>query len=88
VKLSDFWKKEAELEGKTVRGIYDHGELRFAEPVDVEGCWKVEITFVEQEDEDVPLSADPHLPERLLTPNRREEIHRQIEDQRPPSRPY
>lgn len=71
-------------ERMTFRGIYDNGELRFAEPVDMQGCWKVQITFVEQEDEEnVPLEANPHRPE-TSTPyaDRLEEIHRRMEDQR------
>jgi hypothetical protein len=78
----------AKLEKKTVRGIYDDGELRFAEPVDMEGCWKLEITFLEREDDDIPLDADPHLPEKMLTPDRMEEVHRALVDKKPPTAPF
>jgi hypothetical protein len=73
------------MEGRTVRGFYDNGELRFAQPVDVEGCWNLEITFVEQVDEEsIPLDADPHRPRHLKPfPDRLEEAHRTLEDQRP-----
>lgn len=76
------------MEKKTVRGIFDNGELRFAEPVDMEGCWKLEITFLEREDEDVHLDADPHRPEKLLTPLAMEELHRTLMDQKPPTTPF
>jgi hypothetical protein len=84
-------EEENEMEKKTVRGVYDDGELRFAEPVHMEGSWKVEITFVEREDPaDVPLNVDPHLPERLSKskPDRLEELHRAVEDQRPHIGPF
>lgn len=74
---------------KVVRGIYENGELRFAEPVNIDGCWKVEITFVEREDTvNTPFNADPHLPERPRLPNRLEEIHRTMEDQKPHIGPF
>ena len=78
------------MEGKfTVRGLFEDGEMRFAEPVDVEGCWKLEITFVEQVDEkSIPLESNPHRPEDMYVPDRLEELHRKIEDQRPPTVPY
>ena len=77
------------MEGVTVRGFYDNGELRFAEPVDVEGCWNVEITFVEQVDEEgIILDADPHRPKGLRPfADRMEEAHRTLEDQKPPIGP-
>lgn len=72
------------MERETVRGIYDNGELRFAEPVDIDGCWKLEITFVEQVvDEDALLDADPHRAKNAPFPDRLEEAHRKMEDQRP-----
>ena len=36
------------MEKKTVRAFYDGGEVRFLEPVHMDGCWNLEITFVEQ----------------------------------------
>jgi hypothetical protein len=74
------------MEKKTVRGVYDNGELRFAEPVNMDGCWKLEITFIEREDG--PVNVDPHAPERPPVPNRLEELHRSIEGQRPNVGPF
>jgi hypothetical protein len=66
---------------KTVRGIYDDGELRFAEPVDIDGCWNLEITFVEEVDEQgIPLEANPHRPEMLY--ERLDQVHQQIDSAR------
>ncbi len=77
------------MKNKTVRGMYDDGELRFAEPVDVDGCWNLEITFVEEIDEEgIPVEADPHRAEILANPNRLEEAHRQIEVERPHIGPF
>jgi hypothetical protein len=48
----------------TVRGFYEDGEITFAEPVDLDGCWQVQIVFLEREDtENVPFEANPHRPE-------------------------
>lgn len=77
------------MERKTVRGYFDNGELRFAEPVHIEGCWKLEITFVEEVDEaGLPLESSPHRPEMLPVPDRMEEFHRRMQDERPHTGPY
>ena len=77
------------MEKRTVRGMYDNGELRLAVPVDVTGCWRVEITFVEQiADADTPFEADPHRPAARPVPDRLEEFHRQVEEQAPHIRPF
>ena len=78
------------MERKTVRGIYDSGELRFAEPVEIEGCWSLEITFLEEvDDASIPLDADPHRPKRISGGVARlEELHRAMEDQRPTTPPW
>jgi hypothetical protein len=66
---------------KTVRGIYDDGEIRFAEPVDMDGCWNLEITFVEEVDEQgIPLEANPHRPEMIY--QRLDQVHQQIDSAR------
>jgi hypothetical protein len=77
------------MKKRTVRGIYDDGELRFAEPVDVDGCWKLEITFVEREDiENIPLVANPHHPEQRPKPDRLEQMHRDLESIKPTINQY
>lgn len=76
------------MERKTVRGVYDNGELRFAEPVDMKGCWSLEITFLEQQADDSHLAADPHLPERVPLTERMQELHRRIDDQAPHHKPF
>jgi hypothetical protein len=74
---------------RTVRGIYDDGELRFAEPVNIDGCWSITITFVEELDEHgMPLEANPHRPEMLPVPDRLEELHRKMEGERPKVGPF
>jgi hypothetical protein len=76
------------MERRTVRGFYDDGELRFSEPVDLDGCWKLEITFVEEvDDEGIPLEANPHSPEMAPMPERFEDLHRQITDPRATNNP-
>jgi len=77
------------MEGKTVRGYYEDGEITFAGPVNAEGCWRVEITFVEREDaENTPYEVSPHRHQNLPVPDRMEEMHRQMESQKPPTVPY
>ncbi|MEO6457717.1 MAG: hypothetical protein ABIO92_05525 [Chloroflexia bacterium] len=72
------------MEKKTVRAFYDDGEVRFLDPVHVEGCWNLEITFVEQvDDEGVVFESDPHRPKVGHQVDRLEELHRQMEDSRP-----
>ena len=68
------------MDKQTVRGVYDNGELRFTEPVQQDGCWSVEITFVEQMD--APVEADPHRLEQRPVADRIEELQRQVGDQR------
>ncbi|HKP54924.1 MAG TPA: hypothetical protein VJ183_19995 [Chloroflexia bacterium] len=74
------------MEKLTVRGMFEDGEVTFAGPVDVEGCWSVEITFLEREDG--YFEANPHRHEALAVPDRLEELHRQMESQKPPVGPY
>jgi hypothetical protein len=76
------------MQNKTVRGVYERGQLRFAEPVpvEVEGCWRVDVTFIEREDT-IPVHADPHSPERLPVPDRLEELHRNLESGKPRTGP-
>lgn len=71
------------MEKRTVRAIYEDGEVTFAEPVYVEGCWHLEVTFVEQEDANVPYEANTHRPEMGAVPDRLEELHRDMENKRP-----
>lgn len=68
------------MEKQTVHGVYDNGELRFTEPVNREGEWQVEITFVERVD--TTVEADPHRLEQRSVPDRLEELQRQVDDQR------
>ncbi|HUP28494.1 MAG TPA: hypothetical protein VM409_08675 [Chloroflexia bacterium] len=76
------------MEKRTVRGFYDDGIVRILDPLHVEGCWNLEITFTEQvEDEDGLLEANPHGSRELPNAIRLEELHRQIEDSRPPIGP-
>jgi hypothetical protein len=72
------------MEKQTVRGVYDNGELRLAEPVEQTGCWQVEITFVNQlADESTPFEANPHRPEAGAPTDRLTEFHRHVEEQAP-----
>ncbi len=72
------------MDKKIVRAFYDEGEVRFLDPVHVEGCWNLEITFVEQvDDEGVVFESNPHRPEMRHQADRLEELHRQMEDSRP-----
>lgn len=71
---------------KTVRGFYEDGEITFAEPVDMDGCWRVQIVFLERED--APFEANPHRLEALAGQGRMEELHRQVESSKPPVGPY
>jgi hypothetical protein len=78
-----------DAEQTTVRGIYDNGELRFAEPVNMDGCWELEITFTRKVDDDAPFEANSHRPEHLqYFPDKLEELHRQIEESRPRRNPF
>jgi len=70
---------------RTVRAIYEDGEITFAEPVELEGCWHVEVTFIQQEDPNAPYEANTHRPERDAFPGRLEELRRNTENQRPTS---
>lgn len=77
------------MDRKTFRGVYDNGDLCFAEPVDMTGCWKIEITFVEREDvENIPFVANPHDPELGPAAVRLEEFHNKTMGQFPPKRPF
>ena len=73
----------------TVRGIYDNGELRFAEPINLDGCWELQIVFTRKVDDDsVPFEASTHRPEQLqYLPDRLEELHRHLEQERPRRNP-
>ena len=76
------------MENKTVRGFYDDGEVRLLDPVHMEGCWNVEITFIEQvDDEGIVLDADPHRSRAAQKADRLEELHRHLEDSRPQTGP-
>ena len=68
------------MDKRTVRGVYDNGELRFTEPVHRDGSWLVEITFVDRID--APVNADPHRLEQRTLPDRLDELQRQVDDQR------
>ena len=69
------------MEKRTVRAVYDNGEIRLIAPVALTGCWNVEITFVDQiADETTPFEADPHRPEHGPPPDRMEEFHRHVTD--------
>jgi hypothetical protein len=73
----------------TARGVYDNGELRLVTPVAVTGCWRVEITFVEQlADAETPFEADPHRPAARPLPDQIEEFHRYVGDQAPHIGPF
>jgi hypothetical protein len=74
---------------KIVRGVFDNGDLRFAEPVNRRGCWAIEITFLQELDEKgMPLEANPHRPELGPTSDRLEEFHRQVTEKVPHVGPY
>jgi|GEM_PF-5747255 hypothetical protein len=76
------------MEKRTVRGFYDDGELRFSEPVYLDGCWNVEITFLEEvDDQGIPLEANPHRPEAPPVTERFEELHRHLTENRNPTLP-
>ena len=76
------------MENKTVRGYYEDGEVRLLDPVHLEGCWNLEITFVEQvDDQSVVLDADPHRSRAAHKADRLEELHRRLEDSRPQTGP-
>jgi hypothetical protein len=69
--------------------VFDNGELRLAAPVDVTGCWMVDITFVEQiADAETPFESNPHRPEARPVPDRLEEFHRHVEEQAPRISPF
>ena len=79
-----------DVEQITVRGMYDNGELRFAEPVNLDGCWELQIVFTRRVDEDsIPFEASSHRPEHLqYFPDKLEELHRRIEESRPHTNPF
>ena len=69
------------MEKQTVHGIYDHGEMRLTEPVHRDGVWRVEITFVEQVDEEsVPIERDPHRFEAGSLVDRMDDYQRHVDD--------
>jgi hypothetical protein len=70
-----------------VRAIYEDGDVTLAEPVYLSGCWRVEVVFLEREDQDIPVEANPHRPEARSVPDRLEELHRRMEMERPSSGP-
>ena len=74
-------------ERKTVRAVYENGEMIFTEPVNMEGFWRVEVTFIEQVDTDIPMEASTHRPERGAMRERLEKVHHQLEGERRTS-PY
>jgi hypothetical protein len=74
-------------ENMSVRAVYEDGEITFAEPVDLDGCWHVEVRFIHREDENVPYESSPHRPELGAVPDRLEELHRRME-QNKSSREY
>lgn len=76
------------MENNTFRAVYDNGELRFTEPMHLQGEWQVTVTFVEEVDESVHVEADPHRHEHGTWRNRLEEAHRQFESDHPRSNPY
>ena len=78
------------MDNKTVRAVYEDGEIIFAEPVDIDGCWRVQVVFLEREDaDDVHFERDPHSPESILPlPDRLDEVHRQAEIGRPTIGPF
>ena len=80
--------KEVKMENKSVRGYFEDGEVRLLDPVHAEGCWKLEVTFVEQvDDQSVVLDADPHRSKVSQKADRLEELHRRLEDSRPQTGP-
>lgn len=72
------------MEKRTVRAVYEDGEVTFAEPVNLDGCWHVEVTFIEKEDPAVPYEVNSHRPEWGPVADRLEELHRDMESKRPP----
>jgi hypothetical protein len=70
---------------RTVRAVYENGEVTFAEPVELDGCWHIEITFLEREDPNTLYEVSPHRPELGSVPGRIEELHRHMETQKPTS---
>jgi hypothetical protein len=75
------------MEKRTVRAVYEDGEVTFAEPVNFDGCWHIEVSFIEQEDPAVPYEVSSHRPELRPVADRLEELHRDMESKRPPP-PY
>ena len=76
------------MEDNTYRAVYDNGQIRFIDPVHLEGEWKVTVTFVEEVDAAIPLEADPHRHEQGTWRERMEEAHRQFESDRPRTNPF
>ena len=55
--------------------------MRFSEPIDLDRCWNVDITFLEEvDDRGIPLEANPHRSAAAPVPERFEELHRQLGD--------
>ena len=73
------------MDTRTFQAVFEDGEVTFAEPVDMKGCWRVQVTFLEQEDtEDALFERSPHSPEkRMYLPDRLDELHRQVDSERP-----
>jgi hypothetical protein len=84
------YQKEVKIgmENNTFRAVYDNGEIRFTEPMHMEGEWQVTVTFVQQIDDSIPLEADPHRHERGTWRNRLEEERTKIEVERPRTNPF
>jgi hypothetical protein len=76
------------MENNTFRAIYDNGEIRFTDPMHMEGEWHVTVTFEEEIDNAVPMEADPHRHERGTWTDRLEEAHRSFDADRPRTNPY
>ena len=76
------------MDENTFRAVYDNGEVRFIDPVHLDGEWHLEVTFVEPVDDSVPIEGDPHRHKQGTWPNRLEEAHRQFESDRPRTNPF
>ncbi len=69
------------METNTYRAIYDNGEVRFAEPMNMEGEWELIVTFVQPLDEStIPIEADPHRHEHSSWSDRLDEAHEHVID--------
>ncbi len=77
------------MDNKVVKAMFEDGEITFAEPMDIRGCWRVQVTFLEREDaENNPVEANPHRHEGRGKPNLIEELHRDIDSSRPHMGPF